>query len=221
MARDASYKVPRRRRREGKTDYYKRYEMVKNRHIRVVVRRTNKYIIVQFVYPTPIGDYTLAAAHSRELVKYFGWRAGTKSTPAAYLTGFLAGLRASKLGITYAIPDIGLHRPVKYGRVFAAIKGVRDAGVTVPCDEEMLPPDERVRGEVIANYAKLLSESNPEKFAKQFSVILRNGLDPRELPKHFEEVYNNILKAYSSIQESAEAKTIIENIVYKPQLGGT
>lgn len=213
MAKNARYKVPMRRRREGKTNYRKRYEMVKSKKIRVVVRRTNNYVIVQFVYSTPIGDFTLAATHSRELVKLFGWRGGTKSTPAAYLTGLLAGFRAKKLGITYAIPDIGLHRPVRGSRVFAALKGVIDAGISIPCSEDMFPTMDRIRGETIAQYAKLLKETNPEKYQRQFGAILMGGLDPVELPKHFDEVYSRILKVHSSIAESPKAAEIISSLI--------
>jgi len=203
MAHGPKYKVPKRRRREGKTNYYKRYKAIRTKKVRVVVRKTNKYIIVQFVYPTPRGDYTLVAAHSRELVKYFGWMAGTKNTSAAYLTGLLAGLRAVKLGINEAIPDIGLHRPTKGAKIFAAIKGVIDAGVKVPCSEDVIPSEERLNGKVIADYAKMLAEENPEKFQRQFSQLLKRGFDPRTLPEHFEHIKNIILQVYSSIPQSS------------------
>ncbi|HID04226.1 MAG TPA: 50S ribosomal protein L18, partial [Aigarchaeota archaeon] len=123
MAHGPRYKVPRRRRREGKTNYYKRYIMVLSGKPRLVVRKTNKYIWVQIIIAKPQGDVTVAAAHSRELVKRYGWLGGTKNTSAAYLTGMLAALRALKAGINYAVLDIGLHRPVRGARVFAALKG--------------------------------------------------------------------------------------------------
>ncbi|NPA97348.1 MAG: 50S ribosomal protein L18 [Crenarchaeota archaeon] len=213
MAWGPKYKVPRRRRREGKTNYYKRYKLVRSRKIRVVVRKTNKYIWVQFIYPTPVGDFTIAAAHSKELVKYFGWKGGTKSTPAAYLTGLLAGLRAKKLGIDYAVPDIGLHRPTKGAKVFAALKGVVDAGVEVPLDESIVPSEDRIRGETIARYAETLASENPERFQRQFSQMLAKGFDPRELPRHFEEVKNLIMQVYSSIPESTAAREIVSKLV--------
>ena len=213
MAHGPKYKVPRRRRREGKTNYHKRYKMIRSKKIRVVVRKTNKYIWVQFVYPTPIGDFTLAAAHSRELFKYFGWKGSGKSTPAAYLTGLLAGLRAKKMGIEYAIPDIGLHRPVRGAKVFAALKGVVDAGIEVPLDESVVPSEERIRGETIAKYAEMLAETDPEKFRRQFSEILARGLDPRDMPKHFEEVKNLIIQVYNSIPESSLGKELVNSIM--------
>ncbi|MEM4369715.1 MAG: 50S ribosomal protein L18, partial [Desulfurococcaceae archaeon] len=146
MARGPKYKVPRRRRREGKTNYYKRYVMVMSGHPRFVVRKTNKYIWVQIIVAKPEGDHTIAAAHSRELVTKFSWKGGTSSTPAAYLTGLLAALRALQKGIEYAVPDIGLHRAIKGSIVFAAIKAANDAGLKVPVSEEVLPSEDRIRG---------------------------------------------------------------------------
>jgi len=209
LAHGPSYKVAKRRRREGKTNYHKRYKLVRNKHVILVIRKTNKYVLAQFVYPTPVGDYTLVSAHSKELVKLFGWKAGTKNTPAAYLVGLLAGLRASKLGIKEAVPDIGLHRPVKGSKIFAVIKGVIDSGVKVPVDQEMLPSDDRLRGVTIAEYAKMLSEKDPEKFNRQFSALLKAGFDPRNIVEHFEQVKNYIVNVYSAIPEDKNAETII------------
>jgi len=195
MARGPRYKVPRRRRREGKTNYHKRYIMVLSRHPRFVVRKTLNYIWVQVVEARPEGDVVIAAAHSNELRKKFGWKAGTANTPAAYLTGLLAALRALEKGVDYAIPDIGLHRPVKGALVFAAIKAANDAGLKVPVSEEVVPSEDRIRGEHIASYAKMLRENG--LLEKRFSRYLASGLSPEDLPSHFEEVKNNILKTYS------------------------
>ncbi len=196
MAKGPKYKVPRKRRREGKTNYYKRYRMIKSgQKIRAVIRKTNRYIIVQIIEFAPQGDKTLVGVHSKTLFK-LGWKGDPNNTPAAYLTGLLAGLKAKKLGITYAVPDIGLHRAVRGARVFAAIKGLRDAGVDVPASEEVLPTEDRIRGEHIAKYAELLLSKDPEKFKRQFSQILARGLDPRELPKHFEEIKQKIIEMF-------------------------
>ncbi|RLG76695.1 MAG: 50S ribosomal protein L18 [Thermoprotei archaeon] len=199
MAHGPRYKVPRRRRLEGKTDYHRRYKMVRSNKARLVIRKTNKYIIAQIVFASPIGDFTVTAAHSRELVKYFGWQGGTKNTPAAYLTGYLVGLRALRIGIKEAVADIGLHRPVKGAKVFAVVKGALDAGLEAPINKEVIPSEDRIRGETIAKYAEQLASTDPEKFHRQFSDILRRGLDPRELPKHFEEVKKRIDEVYSRI----------------------
>jgi large subunit ribosomal protein L18 len=196
VARGPRYKVPRRRRREGKTNYYKRYIMVLSNHPRFVVRKTLNYIWVQVAIAKPEGDHIVAAAHSRELVKKFGWKGGTANTPAAYLTGLLAALRALEKNITYAVPDIGLHRPIKGGIVFAAIKAANDVGLKVPMSEETSPPLDRIRGVHIAMYAKMLKEKGLDKV--RFSKYYERGLDPENLPQHFDEVKNAILSYYAS-----------------------
>ncbi|MEM4659504.1 MAG: 50S ribosomal protein L18 [Sulfolobales archaeon] len=197
MARGASYKVPLRRRREGKTNYYRRYRMVKSgQKLRAVVRRTNNYVVVQIMEFAPKGDLTKVAVHSKFLSK-FGWRGDYNNSSAAYLTGLIAGLKAVKMGITKVILDIGLHRPVKGCRIFAAVKGLRDAGVDVPVSDEVLPSDDRIRGEHIARYAEALVAKSEDKFRTLFSKYLERGLDPRDLPKHFDEVKANIIKAFS------------------------
>ncbi|KSW12373.1 50S ribosomal protein L18 [Pyrodictium occultum] len=205
MAHGPRYKVPRRRRREGKTNYYKRYVMVLSGKPRFVVRRTNQYIWAQVIIAKPQGDVTVAAAHSRELVKRYGWLGGTKNTSAAYLTGMLAGLRALRAGITYAVLDIGLHRPVKGSRVFAAMKGAVDAGLEIPHSEEILPEEYRIRGEHVAKYAAMLAQENPELYERRFGLYLKRGLKPEDLPKHFEEVKNKILEDYRDVLGKVKA----------------
>ncbi len=192
MKAGPKYKVPKRRRREGKTNYRKRYIMVLSGRTRFVVRKTLKYIDVKIIDFAPQGDIVRVAAHSRELVKKYGWMGSTSSTPAAYLTGFLAGLRALKKGIKEAIVDIGLQRPVKGSRVFAAVKGALDAGMKIPVSEEVLPNNGRIKGEHIAKWAEKLAVENPEFFQRQFSKLLKTGFDPRRYPEHFEEVLERI-----------------------------
>jgi large subunit ribosomal protein L18 len=197
MAKGPRYKVPKKRRREGKTNYYKRYVMLKSgRKVRLVVRLTNKYAIVQFIEFSLGGDKTLVGVNSKTLFK-FGWKGDPNNTPATYLTGLIAGLKAKKLGINSAIPDIGLHRPTKGARVFAAIKGCLDAGIDIPVSKEVLPDDDRICGKHIAEYAKELLSTNEELFKKRFSEVLSRGLNPIELPKHFIEVKEHILKVLS------------------------
>jgi len=194
MAHGPRYKVPKRRRREGKTNYYKRYIMILSKHPRFVIRKTNKYIWVQVTVAKPSGDQTIASAHSRELVTKFAWKGGTANTPAAYLTGLLAALRALEKGVKYAVPDIGLHRAVRGALVFAAIKAANDAGLKVPIGEEVVPGEDRIVGKHIAEYAKILREKGV--LETRFSKYLERGLDPEHLPEHFEEVRKSILKAY-------------------------
>ncbi|RLE51347.1 MAG: 50S ribosomal protein L18 [Candidatus Methanomethylicota archaeon] len=194
MARGPRYKVPFRRRREGKTNYRKRLKLILSGKPRLVARKTINYIIAQIVEAKVEGDRVIAAAHSSELRK-FGWKASCDNTPAAYLTGLLAGYRALKAGVKEAVLDIGLHRPTKGARVFAILKGAVDAGLSIPHSEEILPSEDRIKGEHIANYARILKEENPMKYEKHFSQYLKRGLEPENLPSHFEEVKENIIKS--------------------------
>ena len=72
--------------------------------------------------------------------------------PAAYLTGLLFGKRMLALGAEGGIADIGLHASTKGNRIYAAIKGVVDAGVDVPHSPEIFSEEERIRGEHIKSH---------------------------------------------------------------------
>jgi len=145
MSQSPRTRVPFRRRREGRTDYRSRLGLLKSNETRVVVRRTNGNVIVQFVDWQENGDQVLATAVAQELKK-MGWEGSPKNTPAAYLTGLLAGKRAAAAGIETAVLDIGRHVPVKGSKVFAALKGIVDAGVVVPHGEGLYPTEDRLNG---------------------------------------------------------------------------
>jgi large subunit ribosomal protein L18 len=198
VARGPTYRVPWRRRREGKTNYYKRVKLLKSGKPRLVVRRTLNYIIAQVVEARIEGDRVIAAAHSRELSKLYGWKGGGKNTCAAYLTGLLVGYRALLKGVREAVLDIGLAKPSRGSRVFAVLKGALDAGLKVPHSPEILPSDDRIKCEHIASWARELVESNPEFYKRQFSRCIARGLDPRDLPAHFEEVLARIKADYEA-----------------------
>ena len=153
MATGSRYFVPFRRRREGKTDYYQRTRLVVADVPRMVVRKTNRHIIIQLVTAEMEGDKTLVAANSAELEKY-GYKGSTSNTPAAYLTGMLFAAKAKKAQYDSAILDIGLTRATPGARVFAALKGAVEAGLEIPHGEEILPSDERVTGAHIVAYNK-------------------------------------------------------------------
>ncbi len=155
MATGPRTRVPFRRRREGRTDYRTRLALLKSGETRLVVRRTSQNIIVQFVDRATDGDAIQATAVAQELKK-LGWEGSPKNTPAAYLTGLLAGKRAAAAGVTSAVLDIGRHVPSKGSRVFAALKGIKDAGIEVAAgDEDIYPSEERLNGaflEMETNY---------------------------------------------------------------------
>lgn len=145
MTNNPRHKVPFRRRREGKTDYRARLALIKSQLPRAVVRRSLKNIKVQLINYRLEGDEVVASATTAEL-KNFGWTRATCNLPSAYMVGFIAGKRALGCGIGSAVLDIGLRRPTRGNRSFAALKGMTDAGILIPHGEGIIPADERIRG---------------------------------------------------------------------------
>lgn len=141
-----------RRKRQGRTDYRKRLKMLVSGTPRLIVRRTNKNMIVQVVEYADIGDKVVATANSSELKKS-GWKYATGNIPAAYLTGMLAAQKAKKKGITNAIVDLGLQHPKSKSRLYAAVKGAVDNGLKIPVSEDVFPTADRLSGKHIAAYA--------------------------------------------------------------------
>jgi large subunit ribosomal protein L18 len=185
LAKGPRYRVQYRRRREKKTDYAARRALATTGVPRIVVRVSNKGVMVQVTNAEIEGDYVVAQAASRDL-KRFGWKASGKNTPAAYLVGYLAGRKALEAGVERANLDMGLKRATPGGKVFAVAKGAMDAGLEIPCDSDIIPSPERVSGGAVAEYAEQMED--PLEYEKRFSVYLRRGLRPEELPAHFEEV---------------------------------
>jgi large subunit ribosomal protein L18 len=140
------YKVPFRRRREGTTDYRTRLKLLRSDRARAVVRLSSGRVLVALTEYDPTGDRIVASAESAELPKLGYPTNGLVSTPAAYLTGYLAGLRAKKAGHTEAVLDLGLRRPTAGGRLFSALKGLLDAGLEIPHGETVFPSADRLNG---------------------------------------------------------------------------
>jgi len=241
------FQVKYRRRREGKTDYYARKRLIaqaKNKYnapkYRLVVRCTNKDIIVQIIYARIQGDFVLAAAHSRELPRY-GINHGLTNWAAAYAAGLLVARRAlTKLGLadkyegvtepdgtislTEAVGDedsprpfkcyldVGLKRTSTGSRVFGALKGASDGGLYIPHNEKRFPgydsESKELDAEVlkkyifgghVAEYMESLEEEDDERFKKQFSTYLADGIGSEDI----EEIYTS---AHAAIREDPTFK---------------
>merc|ERR1712169_175853 len=81
------YQTKYKRRRVGKTDYYARK--------RLIVRFTNRDIVMQIVTSEITGDKVFCAAYSHELRAY-GIEHGLTNWAAAYCTGLLIARRVLK-----------------------------------------------------------------------------------------------------------------------------
>ncbi len=113
--------------------------------------------------------------------------------PAAYLVGFLSGLKAVKADLKNAIPYLGTQRFVRRSRLAAVLKGIADSGLDINFSGEAEPEADRLQGGHIASYAKELKLKEPV-YKKKFSALLKQGLKPEEYPKHFKEVKSSIVK---------------------------
>ena len=159
--------IKKRRRLQGKTDYKARLVMLKSGIARVVFRKTNRYIIGQFIKSKEAKDFISVGLDSRELVA-FGWpkSPSIKSLPAAYLTGFLLGKKViDKEGKTRAIFDLGLMRSIPKSREYAFLKGVIDSGVEISGDKKMFPEESRLLGKHLKNNVSV--EAIKQKIAKE------------------------------------------------------
>ncbi|MGC9308387.1 MAG: 50S ribosomal protein L18 [Thermoplasmatota archaeon] len=155
MKSNKRYRMAFKRRHEGKTDYRQRLRLLKSGKPRIVVRRSNKNVRVQFVTYDERGDVVETVATGTHLRDY-GWEGSLSNMPACYLAGLLAGKRALANDIAEGVLDIGHHPAIPGSTVFGVLQGVLDAGVDVPHGEEVLPDEKRIYGEHI-------SEAMPEQ----------------------------------------------------------
>jgi large subunit ribosomal protein L18 len=197
VATSSRYCLPFRRRRERKTDFKARKAFLLSGKPRLVARCSINNVSAQIIVAEPNGDKVVVSAQSKEIARKYGWKAPRGSVPAAYLTGFLCGLKARAHGIEEAILDIGLYPPSKGARIFAVLKGVLDAEVNVPHSEEKLPDEQRLTGEHIAKYAQGLA-SDAEEYQSRFSSYLKEKTPPESLPKHVAQVKTDMMKAFKS-----------------------
>jgi large subunit ribosomal protein L18 len=142
-----SLRTIRRRRRECKTDYGLRMGLLKSSLPRVIIRKTNKYFIIQVVESSEAQDKITFGITSKALLDY-GWdeksSGSLKSISAGYLTGILA---AKKIGNGEFIIDLGMAINHKGGRMFSIIAGLIDGGLNIRANPKVLPSKERLMGE--------------------------------------------------------------------------
>ncbi len=187
-ATSSIYRLSFRRVREGRTNYKHRLALVKSGKPRLVVRKTNRYVIAQLVEFKENGDHILVSVHSKQFAKVFP---ALKSLPVAYVVGYALGKKAVEKGYKEAVLDIGRKTPTKAMFAYAALKGALDAGMNIPYGEEVFD-DSRFKGEHIAAYAKMLKESDEAAFKKQFSKYLSAGVDPEKLPELVDKTIQNL-----------------------------
>lgn len=151
MATKKKHTVPYRRKLEGKTNYKKRLSQLMSGELRVIIRKSLKNIQIQIIDYDPDGDKVLLTVTTKELKK-LDWNEPLGNIPSAYLVGLLAAKKAKEKKIEKGIIDLGLQRTGS--RIYAAIKGLKDGGLDIPCSEEVFPKEDRIKGQHIADYKK-------------------------------------------------------------------
>ncbi len=151
-----------RRRRLGITNYEKRLNLLKSGKTRIVVRRSNNYITIQFINYIPTGDKVLLTITSRSLKK-IGWKHSCKNIPAAYLTGVYSARVALGKNIIEGIPDLGIYNIIKGNFIFAVLKGILDGGLKIPVSGDVFPVEGRLKGD---------QTKNKDVFKKDFESLL-------------------------------------------------
>jgi len=147
-------KIGKRRRREAKTDYAKRIRLLKSNSPRLVFRKTNKYLIAQYTISKEAKDEIKLGGNSKELLK-FGWPkeflGSLKSISAAYLLGVLMSKKIKEKKLEKPIVDFGMIKMIHKTKTYAFLKGLKDSGLDINCDDKFCPDDNRLKGEHMKN----------------------------------------------------------------------
>jgi len=191
MRKSKARTVEFRRKRKKKTDYHLRIKLLSSKKPRLVVRKKLNNLTAQIIIYEPKGDKVLVSAHTGEL-KNLGWKYHKGNIPSAYLLGFLIGKKAAEKKIKEVILDIGQHTSIKEGAVYAVLKGAVDTGLNIPHNKKIFPSEEKAKGGAISRYAGELSKKDQEKYKKQFSSYIKQGINPQDITKNFEEVKKKI-----------------------------
>jgi len=137
------------RRKKNKTDYLKRLNLLKGKIPRIVFRKTNNYVISQYVRSREAQDSIEIEVNSKRLLT-LGWpekfKGSLKSIPASYFTGYLMGSLIKKNKKEKPIVDFGMIRTLHKTKVYAFLKGLKDSGVEIECEKEFFPEEEKIKG---------------------------------------------------------------------------
>jgi len=140
--------LAKRRRQERKTSYLKRKRLLESGLPRIVVRKTNKYIVVQYVESKTSQDKVKYSATSKELLKN-GWpkekQGSLKNLAASYLTGLLFSKKLGDEKNNEMILDTGLERVTSGSRIYAVLSGIVAGGARIKHSEEVLIDEDKAK----------------------------------------------------------------------------
>ena len=159
-----------RRRKSGETDYRRRLKLLKSGNARAVVRVSNTRTTCQLVTWKVDGDKVELSVTGDDLISRFGWPEANsrKNLPASYLVGYALGKSALAAGHDQAVLDIGLAASTPGSRVFAALKGMVDAGLEIPHGDSVLPSEDRLSGAHIDDSYASVFEATKSKIEEAY-----------------------------------------------------
>lgn len=187
MARNKRYTVKYKRKLNKKTDYRQRKILLASKKPRLIIRKSLKNLTAQIANFDKKGDKVIVTATTAELKK-LGWNY-SNNLSTAYLLGLLIGKKAEKNKIKEAILDLGLLPSSKGSKIYSVMKGAIDAGLKVPHNKNVLPPEDRINGKHIVAYAESL-KSDQNKLRRQFS---QKKDDPLKISEKLKELKSKIL----------------------------
>lgn len=170
MAKGPRQRNQYRRRKSGETDYRRRLKLLKGGNPRAVVRISNTRVTCQVVSYEKHGDKVELTVTGDDLVSKYGWPEGQsrKNVPASYLVGYALGKSAMASGHEEAVLDIGLAASTRGNRVFAALKGMVDAGLDIPHGDSVFPDEDRLTGAHINDSYASSVEATKSKIEEAF-----------------------------------------------------
>ena len=175
--------------RNGRTNYRKRAALLLSKRRFVTITVSDENVQAQIAYPMAKGDVTITSSHSRELAR-FGWNGSMNSLPACYLTGLLLGKKSLRKDVDEAVLYTGKNPFTS--RVAACLKGVIDSGMKIPASDSSFPPEERLVGNHIAEYARILQDENKDAYNSHFSRLIANNFDPTQYSGYVQKVKDAI-----------------------------
>jgi large subunit ribosomal protein L5e len=117
--------------------------------------------------------------------------------------------------------DTGLTRTTTGSKIFGALKGLSDGGIYIPHKERRFVGYDSETGKFdasvlrkyifaghIAEYMKELKEEEPEKYKKQFSRYIKEGIDAGKLEKIYKDAHAAIRKDPAMVKTKKPEKPV-------------
>ncbi|XP_067882021.1 large ribosomal subunit protein uL18-like [Heterodontus francisci] len=198
---------------------------------RMIVRVSNRDIVCQVAFARIGGDIIVCAAYSHELPRY-GVKVGLTNYAAAYCTGLLLTRRllqkfgldkiyegevevtgdefnvesiTGKPAVFTCYLDAGLARTTTGNKVFGAMKGAVDGGISIPHSTKRFPGYDsesrefnaemhrrHIFGLNVADYMRQLMEEDEDAYKKQFSCYIKNGISPDMVEEIYKTAHREI-----------------------------